>query len=197
MSKAGRRWSANRIVAAGFFASLITASITAAALAYLQDRTASATVDDAAEAVVDLLAYNLAAPVAFADMTAADEVLRSVQDRNDVEGVRVFGPKGETVQIMIAGNEAGAASLPRLAEKYDQMKDGGLTGVSQPIRLGRDVLGRVELLTNRNAAIEARLTDWGDIGLIIAFAIAAAMSVCGVAGHFFGIRTGKQFEPDA
>ena len=188
MTFKGRRWTANRIVAAGFFASLITASITAAALAHMQDRSASANVDSATEAVADLLAYNLAAPVAFADMTAADEVLQSVKGRDDVTALRVFGTKGETIQVVLASVGREDASLPDLAAQYDSLEEAGMTVISRPIRLERDVLGRVEVLTNRQAAIEASQSDWAEIGLVVAFAIAAAMSICGLAGHMLGIR---------
>jgi hypothetical protein len=93
----------NRKFLASLLTSLLAVAICSYGIVLMQNRVANEGARATTSAVTQVIAYNLAAPVAFGDMDAARDVLASLESRPDIKAVKILDHRDAVLSIYVPG----------------------------------------------------------------------------------------------
>lgn len=175
----------NRTFLASMLTSLLAVAICSFGIIFIQNRVASEGVRATTSAVTKVIAYNLAAPVAFGDMDAARDILASLKSRSDIKAVKILDAKNAVLSIYVPGEVS--MSYSRNAAIYKSLIAENPYLSTEPIELDGETLGYLEIISQDT--VQGQIHDAGRefAVLIAAFALACSFSLSSIL--FLALRT--------
>jgi hypothetical protein len=175
----------NRTFLASMLTSLLAVAICSYGIVFMQNRVANEGARATTSAVTQVIAYNLAAPVAFGDMDAARDVLASLESRPDIKAVKILDHRDAVLSIYVPGKTD--LSFYRRAAAYKDLiaEDAHLS--TAPIELDDEVLGRLEIVSKDT--VQGQIHDAGREFAVLIAAFALACSFCLSSIIFLVLRT--------
>ena len=174
-ARGGISWQDNQIFLVSMLTSLLAVAICSYGIVFLQNRVASEGARATTSAVAKVIAYNLAAPVAFGDMDAARDILISLKSRSDIKAVRILDSRDTVLFVYVPGETL--MSFSRNSTQYESLITESAHLSHAPIELDGETLGRLEIVSEDS--VQGRIHDVGQefAALIAAFALACSFSL--------------------
>lgn len=168
----------NRIFLASMLTSLLAVAICSYGIVFIQNRVARDGARATTSAVTKVIAYNLAAPVAFGDMDAAQDILASLKSRSDIKAVRITDVKNTVLSVYVPAEPR--MTFSRKSSLYKSLIAEGAYLSHAPIDLDGETLGRLEIISQDT--VQGQIHDAGRefAVLIAAFALACSFGLSGI-----------------